>query len=191
MLVLSIMESIEEGLNTKHGRTTKKNQDQDYGASQSLEDTFDNRGTARKVLDGVHDAATHNYTEGTALVAGATAMLEKSGQMDIEALNQVALQYPEASAGALVAGAAVALYEGADNFGVQSSVGDVAEYVQETLSGDQEYLDLGEELDVEEEVEDRRVGVDPELIDLDEAEELAREIEGFEVFDDKSEVSRL
>lgn len=185
------MESIEEGLNKKHGRTSKKNQDQDYGENRSLEETFDDRGTAKRVLDGVHDAATHNYTEGTALVAGATAMLEKSGQMDIEALNQVALQYPEASAGAIVAGAAVALYEGADNFGVQSTVGDVAEYVQDTLSGDQEYLDLGEELDMDEEVENRRVGVDPDSINLEEAEELAREIDDFEVFDDKSEVSDL
>lgn len=184
------MESIEEGLNNNHGRTTKKNQDQDYGTSKSLEDTFDDRGTARRVLDGVHDAATHNYTEGTALVAGAAAMLEKSGQMDIEALNQVALQYPEASAAAITAGAAVAIYEGADNFGVQSSAADVAEYIQDRFSGDEEYLDLGEELDVEQ-VEDRGVGVDPETIDLDEAEELAREIEGFEVFEDKSEVSDL
>lgn len=187
------MESIEEGLNTKHGRTTKKNHEEEYGGpGRSLEETFDDRGTAKRVLDGVHDAATHNYTEGTALVAGATAMLEKSGQLDIEALNQVAMQYPEASAGALAAGAAVALYEGADNFGVQGSVSDVAEYVQDRLSGDDEYLDLGEELDVDEDLEEeRRVGVDPQSIDLGEAEELAREIEGFEVFEDKSEVSDL
>ena len=186
------MESIEEGLETDHGRTPKQKQDQDYGTSKSLEDTYDDRGTARKVLDGVHDAATHNYTEGTALVAGATAMLEKSGQMDIEALNQVAAQYPEASAGALAVGAAVALYEGADNFGIQATASDVAEYVNDRLSGDEGYLDLGEESNLHWVNEEPRTsGVDLQNIDLDEAEELAEEIEGFEVFNDKSEVSEL
>jgi hypothetical protein len=187
------MESIEEGLNKKHGRPSKKDQDQEYGSSQSLEATFDDRGTARRVLDGVHDTVTHDYSVGTALVAGATAILEKSGQMDIEALNQVALQYPEASNAAMVAGAAAIAYEASDKFGIQASAGEVAEYVKDALSGEEEYLDLGEELGEDDRIQarDRRVGIDPESIDLEEAEELAEQIEGFEVFEDKDEVSRL
>lgn len=184
-------ESIEEGLATNHGRVSKKVQDQEYGKSVSMSDTYDDRGVGKKILDGVHSAATNDYTEGTALVAGATAMLEKSGQLDVNMLNEVAAQYPEASAGALVAGAAVVAYESADNFGVQAKAGDVAEYVQEALSENEEFVDLGELTDEEFEEQDRRVGVDVGEIDLEQAEELAEDIEGFEVYGDKSEVSEL
>lgn len=192
-VVVNIMiESIEEDLAKNHGRDTKKVQDQDYDESVSMQETYDDRGTGKKILDGVHDAVTNDYTEGTALVAGATAMLEKSGQLDVGMLNEVAAQYPEASAGALLAGAAVAAYEGADNFGVQAKAGEVTEYVQDALSGEEgEFVDLGELEEGEFEVEDRKVGVDVEQIDLDQVEELTEEIDDFEVYGDKSEVGTL
>lgn len=84
-------------------------------------------------------------------------------------------------------------YEASDKFGVQASAGEVAEYVKDALAGEEGYLDLGEELGEDDRIQarDRRVGIDPGSIDLEEAEELAEQIEGFEVFEDKDEVSRL
>jgi hypothetical protein len=184
--IADAIEDLEKTPSDHRGASYKKQQDYQerpnmggnatsMPESRSLKEVYNPDG----ITGAIHNALTHNATEGAALIAGGVSMAEKSGYVDIEALNTVAQQYPEASAAGLVAAGAVAAYAGADDFGVQDAVSEAVGRVGDLFSNDG-FVDLEEE------------GVLPEDEELEqEVEEMAGDLSDVEFYDSKEDIDSV
>lgn len=124
--------SMEEGYSTKKGRSPNE-AEIGFDETNSLEDAFDDRGLAEKGIQAVHDLLTSKPSAVGSLggsVYTGIDFVHNPATFEATASNPEALQV------AMTAALAVGAYNVADQAGVQATMKDAVEYVQDRFTSD-------------------------------------------------------
>ncbi|MFB6204642.1 MAG: hypothetical protein ABEJ75_03275 [Candidatus Nanohaloarchaea archaeon] len=135
----------------------------EFGETYSLEEVHDDRNSLEKGLEAAHEFLTDDIVAGGSIAGTGYALLDL---MYNPATFEITASNPEALQAATTAVTAVTLYNAADWLGVQSSVREAFEYVEEQFQ-EEGYVEAGDFAQLDE--EEAEVSV-PEM-----AEELAPE----------------
>lgn len=124
-------QNIEQGLESDYGREPE-DAEQELGSTRSIDDTFNEKGVTRHILESTHEGLTGEVGRAASFLSGsATVFLlgtevsayEPGGQIS-EFIRETTAQYPEASAAVFAGGGTVLLYNAADEVGLLSNIAD-------------------------------------------------------------------